>query len=275
MVRASLIAQVLWLLFGGCVAAERGAAEPAARPVQAAGRALVGAADFAPVLAPAPGKDRVHVASFLLDRVPVTNGQFLEFVRSHPQWRRDRVASLFADREYLSHWAAPDQVGEPALRVQPVTRVSWFAARAYCSASGGRLPSWYEWELAAAADEKLVDARSNASWRERILDWYARPAGEPLPAVGAGIANVYGVYDLHGLVWEWVEDFGSLMVSGDSRIQGDPDKLAFCGAGALSAQDRENYPILMRIAYLSALQARSTGHILGFRCAANAKEITP
>jgi formylglycine-generating enzyme len=83
------------------------------------------------------------------------------------------------------------------------------------------------------------------------------------------------VYDLHSLVWEWVEDFGSLMVSGDSRIQGDPDKLAFCGAGALSAQDRENYPILMRIAYLSALQARSTGHILGFRCAANVKEITP
>jgi len=66
-----------------------------------------------------------------------------------------------------------------------------------------------------------------------------------------------------------VEDFGSLMVSGDSRVQGDPDKLAFCGAGALSAQDRDNYPILMRIAYLSALQARSTGRVLGFRCAAD------
>ena len=93
-------------------------------------RVAVGPADFAPVLAPAPGEARTHVAAFLLDRRPVTNAQFLDFVRSHPQWRRDRIASLFADREYLSHWAAPDQLGESALPEQPVTRVSWFAARA-------------------------------------------------------------------------------------------------------------------------------------------------
>src|SRR5262249_19214185 len=79
-----------------------------------------------------------------------------------------------------------------------------------------------------------------------------------------------GVRDLHGLIWEWVEDFNSLMISGDSRTQGDPDKLAFCGSGALSAQDRENYPVLMRIAFLSSQQARSTGRTLGFRCASAA-----
>jgi sulfatase modifying factor 1 len=238
----------------------------------AADRADVGPSDFTPVLAPAPGQERVHVAAFRLDKAPVTNAQFLDFVRSHPQWRRDRVASLFADGEYLSHWAAPDALGEGALAQQPVTRVSWFAARAYCAASGARLPGWYEWELAAAADEKHTDARSDPAWRERILAWYARPAGPPLSAVSSGSANIYGIQDLHGLIWEWVEDFGSLMVSGDSRSQGDPDKLAYCGAGALSAQDRENYPILMRIAYLSAQEGRSTGRVLGFRCAA---DVTP
>jgi len=233
----------------------------------AADHADVAPADFAPVLAPAPGKQTVHVGAFRLDKTPVTNAQFLEFVRTHPQWRRDRVPTLFADREYLSHWSAPDALGEGTLARQPVTRVSWFAARAYCAAAGARLPDWYEWELAAAADENHRDARSSQAWRERILDWYARPASEPLPAVGSGSPNIYRIQDLHALVWEWVEDFGSLMVSGDSRTQGDPDKLAYCGAGALSAQDRENYPILMRIAYLSALEARSTGHVLGFRCA--------
>lgn len=235
--------------------------------------AAIGPADFAPVIAPAPGQERVHVAAFHLDRTPVTNQQFLEFVRTHPQWRRDRVPNLFADGEYLSHWAAADNLGAGVSPQQPVTRVSWFAARAYCAAAGGRLPGWYEWEWAAAADEKLDDARSSPAWRARILDWYARPAGEPLPVVSTGAPNIHGVYDLHGLIWEWVEDFGSLMVSGDSRTQGDPDKLAFCGAGALSAQDRDNYPILMRIAYLSALQARSTGRVLGFRCAA--REVAP
>ena len=233
-------------------------------------RAVVGPADFAPVLAPAPGEARTHVAAFLLDRRPVTNAQFLDFVRSHPQWRRDRIANLFADREYLSHWAAPDQLGETASPEQPVTRVSWFAARAYCAAVSGRLPNWYEWELAAAADEKVADARSTSTWRTRILDWYAQPGSDLLARVGQGPANLYGVQDLHGLIWEWVEDASTLMVSGDSRTQGDPDRLAFCGAGALSAQDRENYPTLMRIAFLSSVDAHSTARRLGFRCAAEA-----
>jgi len=257
---------------GGANVAAAGGANSAAAGANSApaDSAAVPAGDFAPVLAPAPGKQSVHVTAFRLGKIPVTNAQFLEFVRTHPQWRRDRIATLFADKEYLSHWSAPDALGKGALAQQPVTRVSWFAARAYCAAAGARLPNWYEWELAAAADERHTDARSSPAWRERILEWYARPAGRPLPAVGSGSANIYGVQDLHGLIWEWVEDFGSLMVSGDSRTQGDPDKLVFCGAGALSAQDRENYPVLMRIAYLSALEARSTGRVLGFRCAQDA-----
>jgi formylglycine-generating enzyme required for sulfatase activity len=231
-------------------------------------RVSIEAAEFRPTLAPQPGVDRIHVAAFRLDPLPVSNAQFLQFLLEHPQWRRGRVAALFADADYLSHWAGPTTLGHNALPRQPVTRVSWFAARAYCAANGGRLPNWSEWELAAAADPKVADARSDPAWRTRILGWYAKPASNPLSEVGLSPSNVYGVQDLDGLIWEWVEDFGALMVSGDSRVQGDPDKLAFCGAGALSAQDRDNYPILMRMAFLSSLEARSTAHSLGFRCAA-------
>ncbi|TLZ41503.1 MAG: formylglycine-generating enzyme family protein [Gammaproteobacteria bacterium] len=155
---------------------------------------------------------------------------------------------------------------------QPVTRVSWFAARAYCETSGERLPSWYEWEMAAAADERQPDARHDAQWQASILDWYGQPASHPLARVGSGPPNYYGIQDLHGLVWEWVDDFNALIVSGDSRDQGDPDKLKFCGAGALSLKDRENYAVLMRVAFLSSLEARSTAHSLGFRCAAGASQ---
>src|SRR5262249_20849596 len=141
---------------------------------QAESRRTVGPADFAPTLTPAPGKSQVHVPAFHLDPRPITNGQFLEFVRNQPQWRRDRVGTLFADESDLSHWAGADALGRRVEADQPVTRVSWFAARAYCAAAGGRLPEWNEWELAAAADEDVADARANASWRARILDWYAR-----------------------------------------------------------------------------------------------------
>lgn len=233
----------------------------------AGSRAKVAEAEFIPALELSPGMSSVHVAAFQLDRRPVTNAQFLKFVKAHPEWRKDRVAALYADTQYLSHWSGATSLGSAARAQQPVTRVSWFAARAYCAAAHGRLPNWSEWELAAAADEHVLDARKDPKWQERVLDWYARPASDPLAQVGSEPADVYGIQDLHDLIWEWVEDFSALMVSGDSRTQGDPDKLAFCGAGALSAKDRENYPMLMRIAFLSSLEASSTARSLGFRCA--------
>lgn len=209
----------------------------------------------------------VTVLPFRLMREPVTNGEFLRFVQSHPEWQRDRTPIALAEPRYLSHWAAALSPGNGAPADRPVIWVSWHAARAYCEAQGSRLPTWREWEFAAAADATRGDARSDPRWREEILDWYARPSREALPAVGTRPPNVYGVRDLHGLVWEWVDDASSLLVSADNREQGATDKLRFCGAAALAADDRENYAILMRVALLSSLESADATGNLGFRCA--------
>ncbi|MDH3459706.1 MAG: formylglycine-generating enzyme family protein [Burkholderiaceae bacterium] len=209
----------------------------------------------------------VRIAPFSLMKLPVTNADFLVFVRRHPQWRRDRVAGVFAESRYLSHWAGPTQLGPQALPRQPVVWVSWFAADAYCQAQGARLPTWSQWEYAAAADEQRADARGDRAWRERMLSWYAQPSNHALPAVGSRLPNAYGVHDLHGLVWEWADDFSALLVSSDNRDQGDPDRLKFCGAGALSVNDRDHYAVLMRVAMLSSLEGAYATANLGFRCA--------
>jgi len=216
-------------------------------------------------------KGDTRIAPFALMRKPVTNEEFLVFVKAHPQWRRDRVAGVLAEPRYLSHWAGADTLGAKALPQQPVVQVSWFAAQAYCESQGGRLPSWDEWEYAAAADETRRDARRDPAWRERILRWYSRPSTTALPRAGLQAPNVYGVQDLHGLVWEWTEDFSSLLVATDNRNQGDADKAKFCGAGALSMDDRDNYAVLMRVAMLSSLDAKDTTVNLGFRCARDVK----
>ena len=149
---------------------------------------------------------------------------------------------------------------------QPVTRVSWFAAEAYCESENARLPTWYEWEYAAAADGQRADARKDPAWRDRVLLWYSRPSNVPVPEVG-GPADLHGVRDLNGLVWEWVDDFNALLVGSDSRDQDGADKFKFCGAGALNMQEKENYATLMRVAMLSSLKASDTTINLGFRCA--------
>jgi len=184
------------------------------------------------------------------------------------------VAALFADRRYLVDWPSPSQPPANAPLDSPVVNVSWFAAKAYCESEGARLPSWLQWEYAAAADETRRDARSDPAWRRRILAWYERPGGAALAPVG-GAPNAYGVRDLHGLVWEWVDDFNALFIAGDSRTQGDPDLLKFCGSGALSIVDRDSYAVLMRIALLSSLNAADTTSNLGFRCARPIDRNTP
>lgn len=224
---------------------------------------------FRSVLPALDNSGAVTVAPFWMQRTPVTNAEFLAFVRTHPEWRRDRVPAAFADAAYLTQWHAPLELGDEVRPDQPVTRVSWFAAEAYCEAQGARLPTWNEWEFAAAADETRRDARFDPAWRQRILDWYARPASDALPAVAQGTPDVYGLYDLHGLIWEWVQDYNGLLVGGDSRDQGDPDVQKFCGAAALSLQDKENYAVLMRVALLSSLHGADTTRSLGFRCAKN------
>lgn len=254
----------------------RGLAAIAAVTLAAAGiaaetrYAAVPAGRFESVLPVAPKQYTVAVAAFELSRTAVTNREFLGFVTTHPEWRRGSVPALFADDRYLERWQGPLSLGAALDPEAPVTGVSWFAARAYCEAGAARLPTWHEWEYAAAADATRADARSDPAWRQRMLDWYATLGGRPLPPVGRDAANLYGVHDLAAGVWEWVEDYNALLVVGDNREQGDPDLMKFCGAGALTMRDREAYAVLMRIAMLSALEARYTTRDLGFRCARDA-----
>lgn len=219
---------------------------------------------FATVLPPATNQKTTDVQPFRLDRALVSNADFARFLRQAPQWRRDKVVKLFADEQYLAHWRSATDPGEAIAR-QPVTQVSWFAASAYCESQGKRLPRWYEWEFAAAASDKVPDARNDAAWRQRILDWYAKSARGTLPDAGTSEPNYYGIRDLHGVAWEWVEDANGMLISDDGREQGDGSN-RFCGVGAASFEQKENYAMLMRIATLSSMKAGYTSGSMGFRC---------
>ncbi len=204
------------------------------------------------------------VAPFFLDVVPVSNAELLEFVRAEPEWRRSRVSPLFADPSYLSSWAGDLELGPDAPPDAPATFVSWFAADAYCRRAGDRLPTEAEWELAAAPP--LEDAAAKAETERRILAFYARPRG-PLPRVGSTPPNAFGIRDLHGVIWEWVEDFNASFAASDARSDRERELESVCGGGAIGAADSRRYATFMRIAFRSSLQATYSLHHLGFRCA--------
>lgn len=215
----------------------------------------------------------ILVDAFYLDTYPATNAEFLEFVRANPAWRKSQVKRLFADESYLRRWAGDLDLGDDAEAARrPVTHVSWFAANAYAQWQGKRLPTLAEWEVASAAGITNAIGANETGHTQRILDWYSRPARRPLPAVGSTFKNVFGNWDMHGLVWEWVWDFNTALVTGESRADASLDEQRFCGSGAFGASDFRDYPGFMRMAFRSSLKANYTVANLGFRCA---KEIDP
>lgn len=216
-------------------------------------------------------KKEVHVPAYQLDVYPVTNQDFLKFVTAHPKWQKSKVKSIFASSQYLSSWSADLKL--PANQEKsPVTYVSWFAAKAYCQAQGKKLPTGDQWEFAARANETKADATQDPVFRQRILDWYALTSRETLPAVGSTFKNLHGIYDMHGLIWEWVLDYNTVMITGESRADSGIDRKLFCAAGAVGGADPSDYAAYMRFGFRSSLQANYTLKNLGFRCAREVKK---
>lgn len=202
----------------------------------------------------------VSVDDFSIDVAPVTNAEFLEFVNTHPEWRRGSVSPLFAEAGYLHHWQSPTEIGPGALPDGPVVNVSWFAAKSYCAAKDMRLPTVNEWEYVASRPIPGADVR------QVILEWYAVLTPDILPSVTSGYRNSSGVLSMHGLIWEWTQDFNSALVTGESRADGSLDKSLFCGAGAANAADKSDYAAFLRFGFRSSLKAKYTVNNLGFRC---------
>jgi formylglycine-generating enzyme required for sulfatase activity len=225
------------------------------------------AGDFAPLFGLDTGQTALPVADFWVDRDLVTRDRYAAFVAAHPGWRRTAVSALFADRQYLTDWDAdrpPEGTG-----AYPVTWVSWFAASAFCRDAGGRLPTTLEWEYVAAASQRARNAAADPDFVQGILGWYARPSrgDADLGPVGRSPANVFGLRDLHGLVWEWTSDFNASFITADNRADGDRSRSFFCGNGVTGAARRDDYAAFMRYAMRGSLGPTFALGNLGFRCA--------
>lgn len=242
------------------------------------------AGSYTPAFA-APGAPPVQVAAFALDAHPVTVREYLAFVEEHPEWRRSAAARVVAGSGYLASWLddlTPDAT--QAARDRPVTGVSWFAASAYCHARGGRLPTTHEWEYAASgvaggrpgpALDPGGDGAPAAFAAASPPDFTAalralhglRTARTRLPRAGVTWVSNHGVWDMHGVVWEWTSDFNSRMATGAGRDDQGLDRQLFCAAGSTDATDRSDYVAFLRFAFRTSLSGADGGPELGFRCA--------
>ncbi|WP_312822844.1 formylglycine-generating enzyme family protein [Epilithonimonas sp.] len=217
------------------------------------------------------GKDSgriVKVETFYLDDSPVTNADYLRFLKANPQWAKSKVKRLYADSSYLQHWKSDYEIPENLSPDAPVTNVSWYAAKEYARSVGKRLPTIDEWEFTALADRNSKNASKKPEFTDYILKSYQKK-DKNKQVIKQDLPNYYGVYDMYGMVWEWTFDFNSVMMSGESRKDNTTNESLFCAGAAITSSDLRNYAGFMRYALRGSLKADYCLNNLGFRCAKN------
>lgn len=186
---------------------------------------------------------KVYVSPFLISPHAVSNADFATFVdQTGYQTIAEREGGSFVFQSFLSDltaypnfartapwwryvdgafWSAPEGPDSNVDQLQnhPVTHIAWYDAMAYCQWSGLRLPWEAEWEFAARGGL----SRKKFPWGNQLVPkgkyvmntwqgdfpklnteddgWHGTAPVDAFPP------NGFGLFNMTGNVWEWVQDF--------------------------------------------------------------------
>jgi len=147
----------------------------------------------------------LHLPEFRIDRFPVTNAQYAEFLNAAGAFnaRGERMFD-FDDADARIHRTGAKWIADKGHEQHPVIEVTWAGARDYCAWRGKRLPTEAEWEKAArGTDGRRYPWGNEPPDRKRAQFAAGRFETAPVDRHPAG-ASPYGVHDMAGNAWEWV-----------------------------------------------------------------------
>ncbi|UCD57679.1 MAG: formylglycine-generating enzyme family protein, partial [Candidatus Hydrogenedentota bacterium] len=194
----------------------------------------------------------VYLDAFYIDRYEVTVGRYKNFVQA-------------TGHRPLPDWVSEHSPGDS----HPVVGVSWEDAVAYATWAGKRLPTEAEWEYACCAGtetkynvgESMTHDDANYSF-EGGKDYWNKgtaPAGSFPP-------NRWGLYDMHGNVSEWCQDWYSRSYYKDSP-NNNPTGPTEGSERVVRGGSWKNSAHNLRSANREYCRPTNTCNYVGFRCA--------
>jgi len=229
----------------------------------------------------------VFLQDFLIDRAPVSNGNYLEFINAggyqdfrwwhSAGWEKVEQENWLAPLYWEQHdgeWMIRDFGGlysVPEKLSEPVSHVSFLEASAYAKWAGKRLPTEAEWEKAATYSQEL-NSKQQFPWGNTEPDetkanlfengiWSVGPVG----AFPAG-QSAYGCQQMIGDVWEWTTSDYAPYPGFKSEFDQYNDKW-FVGQKVLRGGSFATPRSHIRSTYRNFFYPHERWMIAGFRCA--------
>jgi len=186
-------------------------------------------------------------------QVTLTNAFYMgRYEVTQAQWQA-RMGSNPSAWGYPSYEVSPQQVPQ-----RPVENVSWNTVQGFLSQTGMRLPTEAEWEYAYRAGTTtafhgyaLVPNGFNTDSLLPAIAWIDSNSNIQTRPVGGKLGNGFGLHDMSGNVWEWVNDwYGSYSAGAQTNPQGPSsgsDRVLRGGgwyyfSSYCRASGRNNYP---------------------------------
>jgi formylglycine-generating enzyme required for sulfatase activity len=200
-------------------------------------------------------ENQMEVKAFYIDKYPVTNQEFKNFLEAtnyHPE----------DDHNLLRDWK--NGTFPNGWEKKPVTWISLEDARAYAAWAGKRLPHEWEWQYAAQGLDERAYPWGNGPKPNAVPAYIetsrVMPPPDDVDAHPAG-ASPFGVMDMVGNIWQWTDEFQdehtrAAIVRGGGHYRPIASKWYFPNTTSLSQHGK----------YLLMAPSKDRSRAIGFRC---------